>query len=343
MLHIILLILKIIGIILACIIGFVLLLLGLVLFVAIKYRGAVDFDGKPLYKVKVWWIPGIVSVFIDNENGKNRIRVKVFGITVKDNGKEKDSKENKKSKKKKTSDDVHETHKAETEKVEDASKESEKSEDLEETKAVETDLEKIETAGDDLKKEDEIIESADTKSEKETKKSEKKALKAKKKTEKKAQKEAGDKKSFEEKIEDVKKAILAKLDAISEKFKALKAKADKIHELFFSPQGKKMLFKIKIALIKLVKHLLPTKLKGKLYLGMGDAYKTANTLTYIAAFYPIWSPTFEIIPDFQEKITEGHIQFKGRIRLGYIVWLALVLIMDKHLRYTIKELKKLKG
>ena len=63
MLHVLLLILKITGIVIACILGLVILVVAAVLFVPVRYRADADYHGKFKAHAKMSWL-GILRAFV---------------------------------------------------------------------------------------------------------------------------------------------------------------------------------------------------------------------------------------------------------------------------------------
>ncbi|MDE7131375.1 MAG: hypothetical protein K2O65_06210 [Lachnospiraceae bacterium] len=86
MLHIILFILKIIGIVLLCILGFLLLVILCALFVPVRYRIKVcreEGEGKPPFTayVKITWLLHLVNILV-RYPGEVIVRVRIFLITL---------------------------------------------------------------------------------------------------------------------------------------------------------------------------------------------------------------------------------------------------------------------
>ncbi len=318
MLHIILLILKIAGIVLGSIIGLVLLLLALILFVSIRYRGEAQFAEKLLYTLKVGWIPGVVSVTLSNAGGKNRVTARLFGITVYDSAKEK--------------------------KASDAAAENEgEGNDA----AAENEEEWADAAAENEEEWFDAVvgkekESADITAGKGKEEKESAGQAAGSETAPEA--EAGRDKIFgilSKKFGEFKDQVKKKLMDVSAWFKKIKQKKDKLWEILFSDSGRQTLLRIKIYVIKLLNHIRPRKLGGHVCLGMGDAYATARVLSILGVMYPVLSPQWEITPDFQNKVIEGDLSFKGRIRLATILVIALRVYFDKGIKGMISALKNL--
>ena len=92
MLHIILLILKIIGIGLLCLLGLALLFILLVLFVPVRYKVRGSYIDKKIKAFgQVTWLGRAVSVLgaYDGDAGENKgsFRVRLFGIPIIDSAK----------------------------------------------------------------------------------------------------------------------------------------------------------------------------------------------------------------------------------------------------------------
>ena len=101
MLHVLLLILKITGIVIACILGLVIIVVAAVLFVPVRYKADADYHGKFKVHAKLSWL-GILRVLVSYDE-ELAIKAKALFITIYSNNqkKEKTSK-HRTSKKKKT-------------------------------------------------------------------------------------------------------------------------------------------------------------------------------------------------------------------------------------------------
>lgn len=82
--HVIVLILKIIGISLLTILGLILLLLLLALFVPVRYQAHAKKQEELWCRARITWLFPLVSIPIAYEKGELSFRLKLFGITVKD-------------------------------------------------------------------------------------------------------------------------------------------------------------------------------------------------------------------------------------------------------------------
>lgn len=86
------------------------------------------------------------------------------------------------------------------------------------------------------------------------------------------------------------------------------------------------------SLKKLLKHILPTRLKSRMIFGTGDPCSTGQVLGLVGILYSIYGDKVVIIPDFEHKRFEGEHHVRGRIRLITILIIVIRLILDKRFK-----------
>ena len=80
MLHVLLLILKITGIVIACILGLAILIVAAVLFVPVRYKADADYHGKFKAHAKLSWL-GILRLLVSYDE-ELVMKAKAFFITI---------------------------------------------------------------------------------------------------------------------------------------------------------------------------------------------------------------------------------------------------------------------
>lgn len=318
MLGILLTILKIIGIILLVLIGLILLAAAVILLVPIRYHGEGAREEKILSgNVKLTWLLHMISASASLSEDGTKIRVCLFRKTIYP-----------KSKAKKMT-------------KQDAPKKSEK-------------LEKPKQQSDTVSKEVATIyepKKPNPELPKKEKKNVYEAPEAKKmdepESEKKqqSQKEKSARPDVKSKFEDIKQKLLA----VKEKFIDSKAGIQKIKNkidywknlLTSDPMKEAMEFLWKKTK-GLLHHILPRRMTGRIHFGFEDPSKTGKTLAYFSMLYPFTKENLVIEPEFEteELILEGDIAFRGRIRLGYLVYVALSVVLNKNIRRQYKRLRQ---
>ena len=317
MLGILLTILKIIGIILLVLIGLILLAAAVILLVPIRYQGEGAREEKILSgSVKLTWLLHMISASASLSEDGTKIRVCLFGKTIYP----KTKKPPKKSKAKKMP-------------KQEAPKKSEKSEKPKQqsdtvSKDVATIYEPQKPIPELPKKEKKVVYEAPE---------------AEKKQQ--SQKEKSARPDVKSKFEAIKQKLLA----VKEKFIDSKAGIQKIKNkidywknlLTSDPMKEAMEFLWKKTK-GLLHHILPRRMTGRIHFGFEDPSKTGKTLAYFSMLYPFTKENLVIEPEFEteELILEGDIAFRGRIRLGYLVYVALSVVLNKNIRRQYKRLRQ---
>ena len=312
MLGILLTILKIIGIILLVLIGLILLAAAVILLVPIRYHGEGAREEKILSgNVKLTWLLHMISASASLSEDGTKIRVCLFGKTIYP----KTKKPPKQSKAKKMP-------------KQEAPKKSEKSEKPKQQS--DTVSKEVATIYEPQKPNPELPKKMDEPE------SEKKQQ---------SQKEKSARPDVKSKFEAIKQKLLA----VKEKFIDSKAGIQKIKNkidywknlLTSDPMKEAMEFLWKKTK-GLLHHILPRRMTGRIHFGFEDPSKTGKTLAYFSMLYPFTKENLVIEPEFEteELILEGDIAFRGRIRLGYLVYVALSVVLNKNIRRQYKRLRQ---
>lgn len=134
-----------------------------------------------------------------------------------------------------------------------------------------------------------------------------------------------------------------KISAILEKLRGLKRKADEYKCFIRKRETKGAIHAVKKCLKKILKHLAPTRIKGELLYGAADPATTGQHLGYLSIALPLYYDKIDITPDFSQKILEGYLSVKGRIRLINLIIYGVQVLLNKNVMITIKRFKKLGG
>lgn len=302
-------VLAIIGIVLLGIIGFLLLLLLAVLFAPIRYRLFVEKeDGwkKENIRIKadIGWLAGVVRVKVRLFDPQI-LKVKFLFFTVFDFFQEKKVKRNKKKQKNKRN------HK-DKERQGDSSSTGETKEDSSlKEKEQETQNAEKSTKGEKVK-ECESSEASEAEEKKRTM-------------------------SLRERLQK----ILYTIRTIYDKMKTAKETTDYYLQLIQSEELKSALGYVTGRLGKLLRHILPGRVKGYLLFGTGQPDQTGYILGLISIIRGMRGyDRFQIEADFERQIVEGKIQCKGQIRLATIGIIALQVYKNKELKELIQKFKR---
>lgn len=189
-----------------------------------------------------------------------------------------------------------------------------------------------------------------TKSPKEEKKSPEEPIKNDTKGEKQS---GGDKGKKEEKNDSHKKDSDLKEEA-SENGKAKKAKSTKkgrkkskkedkksqIIDLLKAPETSETVGLVLSLTGRLIRHILPRKLEGRIGFGVGDEYTEGKILGYLSLLYPVYAGRFTLEPYWDEERLELDIYAAGRLRLVFVLIMILKLFFNKKVRATVDRIMK---
>lgn len=85
---------------------------------------------------------------------------------------------------------------------------------------------------------------------------------------------------------------------------------------------------IKDRLIILLKHLKPKKIYANIVIGTGDPCNTGLLFGLISILMGIWPGDYTFVPDFDNKVIEGRIYCKGKVRVSVFIYNILKIIFD---------------
>lgn len=317
MLHILLLILKIIGIVLLSILGILLLGIGCALFVPVRYRiEAVrqEGEGQPpaAIRVKVTWLLHLINLLI-RFDGELFVRVRIFLLTIlripQKEGRRKKAEQEESSGKKK-----------EQKEQEDSVKQEKKEEPAEITQTLPED----ESAGPMEAEEGE--EDTDTQ----------------------------EKPGFWDKLRVIPKILQRLVEKIRGLFENIEYTinkfCDKIRSVsdtieYYREVVEGEAFKRSFALcqgelLTIVKSLKPRKFEASLIVGMDDPASTGEILAVCGMLYPIIGGHVDVRGDFEQKRLEGKILIVGKLRMFTFLRTAVRIYFNKDIRKLYRLLKR---
>ena len=116
-----------------------------------------------------------------------------------------------------------------------------------------------------------------------------------------------------------------------------------VRSLLEKPYTKKVLKDGKVLLKKMWKHVRPRKLQGSIHFGLEDPATTGQLLGVVGMLYPVYRNHFVIAPDFEQQIFEGKIYAKGRVQIGRMTFLALRFMLTRDFFKTVQRARTIIG
>ncbi|MBO8463535.1 MAG: DUF2953 domain-containing protein [Firmicutes bacterium] len=320
MIHVLIMMLKIIGWLLLILIGLLLVVLGTVLFSPIRYRFDMEYHDKLEGKAKITWFSHSISIDIEYQENQPHYQIRIFGIQLFPKTKKKKQKTRKKKveRKQKTSQTIghlspikeenkkneekFSSYEEETQKEKNSIREIEKNKKQENKKEVQSTL---------LEKEEEKLPII---------------------IEEKRQK----RNSFKKFLYSIPK----KIQRILKKWKYLLEKIQYYRSFYKDEVTKRAIEFTKKTLKKLCLHTLPRKFEGMIVFGTSDPALTGQILGILSIAMPFYKEKLRLYPVFDESTFAFEVKGKGRVQIGYYVYLALRFWFQKDVKQVITRIRK---
>ena len=344
MLHILLLLLKIIGIIILCILGTIILALLCFLFVPVCYRIEVsrkEGENEPpvVVRAKVTWLLHFVNVLV-RYSTEFYLRVRLLFIPVFRLPRKEKNKAGKRKKREKREEKEEERKEKREEKAEENEEKPEEVIEKREKIAAEHGKENIEETSKQAR-------------------GEKRGKEIPRITVKRKEREIEKNTGFTEAVETVKpQNFVHKLRALWEKIRnfieniqyTIRNICDKIKTIwndiqYYSDLVKSDVFQntfqlCKKELCRLLKGVLPGTFEADLVVGMDDPAATGQILAVCGMLYPVLGGHVNVVGDFEQKRLEGRIFMKGRIYGITLIYVCVKIYFNKNVKKLYKLLKK---
>lgn len=311
MLHILFIILKLLGLLLLLVLGLLLLILFIVLFVPVRYRADGTACKEKSGMVRVTWLFRLVELTALYDGGvKVRARIlwkRLFDETVWSGDKEETPDELTEEFTEKSAGDFAEPVKNTAQSVLEPEKKKQKETQKEPDEPEDPKL----SPNPRLSKEPagQAVEAQEIKPE------------------------------SSEKITGFIRKIREKAQGIRKMFDSRKEKVQKVREIISDEDNQKTVRLILRQVKKILRHILPRKLCGRVRFGFDDPSRTGQVLAAVSPFYGLYAKTLALEPVFDEKVLEGELHLKGRIRVWSLLWAGGRVLLNKNFRKQLRNLQ----
>ena len=130
------------------------------------------------------------------------------------------------------------------------------------------------------------------------------------------------------------------LRGISGRLGKLSQKKKKIVDFVSDDVHKTAFLKVRDESLYLLGKMKPRKIRAKIHYGFEDPYLTGKVLAGISMIYPFLGRDVHVDPDFEKQIFEGDLKITGRIRVSYFVRLLWKLIWCREVRVTYRHVRE---
>lgn len=307
MLSTLLLILKILGMVILVVLGLVLTALLLVLLVPVRYRFWCSYEEEAKAKVKVTWLLHLVSVLATYDKSLN-LSIRLLGFPLGGSKKKEKDAEWEEDEAGGEDGDTGDSYPADSREASDTKERY--LADSQETGNTKDEHPKDSHSAEERKADDRQTDRSS----------------------------AGDGCKKERKVRGKKwksfspgkllRKIKFRFQAVCDKVKAVEEKGRKLHQFLTEPANQKSFGHI----MKILKHILPRKMKGSLEFGLADPAATGYVTALCSLAYARYGDSLEITPVFDEQVLKARVEGKGRIFLGVLLFWSARILMNKNFR-----------
>ena len=316
MLHIILTVLKIIGIFLLILLGTILFVVVAVLAAPITYDISGEWNQQFTLRGKIRWLYHILGISLEFQEGNPAVKISLFGRVL---GEEKKKNQPKVSRKKQDSGQKLSSEKQQGSRQKQSSGQKQ---DAEQKSLSEQNSEQNSRKTEVMAEEKPAEPVKQTKSEAVT-----------------PEKTKIDPEEKEEVFSDWDPLLDEELEKLE--------KEQKLHRFaaFLEQESvKRLIRKLWKSICKIFGHLRPSVLFLKGRIGMDDPALTGKIMEVAAVLYAFYGEHIQLVSDFEEEVLEAEFTIKGRIVPGYLIikilGMGLRILLNKECRALYKDMKQ---
>ena len=324
MVHIVLLILKIAGIVLLSLLGILILLVLMVLFVPVRYNISADYHSRLTANIKISWLLNVLRL---KASYANDLSVKAYAMFFKifDNNSDKEKKQKNKEGDKYIDDMYGADSSQETAGQYAAGRQNETS-GAGNSQDTAVQVEALEA---DIKQH---IESRSNNQHNEVDKHNRQSVSQPHKKKDLIGRLKAALNSVKDKLISIKSKFKKLLKAIVDKKRSAWKKINDLKVIINDEENKELVRLIKKELKELIREITPVKYDVNVRYGCEEPYMTGRILGVIAVIYGITGVQFNITPEFEQKVLEGDIYMKGRVRIYRLLLIALRVYKNNRFR-----------
>ena len=119
---------------------------------------------------------------------------------------------------------------------------------------------------------------------------------------------------------------------------SLRKKIHEFREAYQEYHGKQLMDFAKQSIIKILRHVLPRRMRGFIRFGFDDPAVTGIVTGGAALFYPKYRDMLVLEPDFGQECFEADCRGRGRIHPGFFLYMGLKALWNPDVRALLKKL-----
>lgn len=127
---------------------------------------------------------------------------------------------------------------------------------------------------------------------------------------------------------------------ICDTIKGIGEKKEKILEFIGDETHRTAFVTLKKEALRFLRFLKPKDIRGRIHYGFEEPYDTGRALAGLSILYPFYGDNLKIQPDFEKKILEGELHIRGKLRGIYVGIVLFHLFRSKEIRTTYQHIRQ---
>ncbi len=324
--HVILQILAVIGIVLLALLALLILTVLAVLFVPIRYRASGEKEADRIEGVAaVSFLYPLLSFKWQRAGNENRWALRLLGIKLKSSRKADKAK-------------AAEPEKADKGKTEKAAKpeKRDKGKAEEPGKTAEPVKEEIKQPATSSVQNAEAGETAQQQTEENgTQKKDRASAETGSAGEKTSEKQAADKQE-----KGTEKKARFTISGLCDKMENIRDNVEYYKERLTAEENRLFLKRMKERIFAVLKSIKPKVLTARVVCGTGSPDTTGYVCAVYGMLYPVIEDRISFTADFENKVLDGKLSVKGKVRVATLLRYGIKILLDKQLKVFLKEMKR---
>ncbi len=145
----------------------------------------------------------------------------------------------------------------------------------------------------------------------------------------------------EDSVKEKRFPVFERLNSLRETISDLCRKKDRLMNFWNRTSTKKAVEHGKRELFYLLRHIVPGNLRGTIRFGLEDPAMTGQIFGILSILQAFSGNHLEAEADFNHKVLEGTAVVDGHIRVCHFLGVCIRMLLDKHVRITVKGIRTL--
>lgn len=149
-----------------------------------------------------------------------------------------------------------------------------------------------------------------------------------------------EKRSADKQEKDTEKKARFTISRLCDKMENIRDNVEYYKERLTAEENRLFLKRTKERLFAVLKSIKPKVLTARVVCGTGSPDTTGYVCAVYGMLYPVIEDRISFTADFENKVLDGELSVKGKVRVATLVRHGIKILLDKQLKVFLKEMKR---